>query len=180
LNCNYGYIIHDRKTGQTAAIDTPDANKYLVQLNKRQWKLTHIFNTHHHLDHSGGNMQLKEHSKNFYSQQEGECTDVTGKQVQIFGSKMDGHSIPGLDVPLVLPGHTSTSVKFGNTDVNIIDVGGHTKGHIAFYFPHDKVVFVGDALFALGCGKMFEGTPNQYWESLKRLRNLPDDTVVYW
>lgn len=176
LNCNYGYIIHDPKTGQTAAIDTPDASKYLAELDKRKWKLTHIFNTHHHLDHAGGNLQLKEEYLRRSSVRE-EDYDVP----LIFGSKIDGHSIPGLDVSIddYQDETAGAFLNFGNTEVQIIDVGGHTKGHIAFYFPVDKVIFVGDALFALGCGKMFEGTSTQYWDSLKRLRNLPDDTVVY-
>lgn len=156
LGDNYGYLLHDSKTGQTAAVDTPCAASYRRELDKRGWKLTHVFNTHHHGDHTGGNMELKTEG------------------VTIYGPEADGR-IPGMDVPV---GGGST-VAFGGTEATIIDVGGHTKGHIAFHFPSEKSAFVGDSLFALGCGKMFEGTPSQFWASLQRLRNLPDDTVVY-
>lgn len=157
LDDNYGYLIHDPATGDTAAIDTPDADTYREELIKRGWKLTHIFNTHHHWDHTGGNLSLKSDG------------------AKVYGAKADAGRIPGIDITLG-PGEI---VKFGSTEGLIIDVGGHTKGHIAIYFSHDKTVFVGDALFSLGCGKMFEGTPGQFWESLKRLRSLPDDTIVY-
>lgn len=157
LSDNYGYLIHDVASGHTAAIDTPDAQAYQAELDRRGWTLTHIFNTHHHYDHTGGNMELKQQSA-----------------VQVFGPESE--KIPGRDVGLV----GGSTVKFGSTQATIIDVGGHTKGHIAYYFENDGTVFVGDSLFSLGCGKMFEGTPDQFWASLKRLRSLPDETVVYW
>ncbi len=113
--------------------------------------------THHHWDHTGGNLQLKENS-----------------QVKIYGPANE--NIPGRDVALN-GGDEFTSFGGGDMPVQIIDVGGHTNGHIAYYFPKDGLVFCGDALFALGCGKMFEGTPSQFWDSLKRLRALPDETV---
>jgi len=84
--------------------------------------------------------------------------------------------IPGIDIPL----SGGDIISFGQSKGQIIDVGGHTKGHIAYYFPQQNVVFVGDSLFSLGCGRMFEGTPQQFWESLCRLRSLPDDTWIYW
>ncbi len=152
----HSYLIHDPKTKQTAAIDTPSGQAYKDELERRGWKLTHIFNTHHHHDHVGGNMELK--------------TDG----VTVYGPAADGR-IPGMDVAL----KENDTFSFGGTEARVIDVGGHTSGHIAFYFPNEKTAFVGDSLFALGCGRMFEGTPTQFWASLQRLRGLPDDTTIY-
>lgn len=156
LSDNYGYLLHNNMTGETAAIDTPDSTPYQVELVKRGWKLTHILNTHHHHDHTGGNLALK--------------TDG----VKIYGPVSE--KIPGRDIGL----KGGDEIEFGSSLAKIIDVGGHTKGHIAYYFPSEAKVFVGDSLFALGCGRMFEGTPEQNWASLQRLRDLPDDTEVYW
>jgi len=161
LSDNYGYLLRDEVTGATAAIDTPDAKPYLDELRKRNWKLTHVLNTHHHYDHTGGNMELKNHG---------------GDNVKIVGPANEKSKIPGIDEAV----GGGDVVEFGSTKAQVIDVGGHTKGHIAYYFPNEKLVFVGDSLFALGCGKMFEGTPTQFWDSLRRLRDLPDDTLVYW
>lgn len=160
LDDNYGYLIHDPETGHTAAVDTPDASAYEKELKSRGWKLSHIFNTHHHWDHTGANLELKEKNNN----------------LKIIGPASE--SIPGRDEG-VSGGDEVTCFGRDETQIQIIDVGGHTMGHIAFYFPKDGLVFCGDALFALGCGKMFEGTPSQFWDSLKRLRSLPDETVVY-
>lgn len=160
LDDNYGYLIHDPETGHTAAVDTPDAAAYEKELKSRGWKLSHIFNTHHHWDHTGGNLELKQKNK----------------ELKICGPASE--TIPGCDVPLA-GGDEITSFGGDKTQIQIIDVGGHTNGHIAFYFPNDDILFSGDALFSLGCGKMFEGTPSQFWSSLKRLRSLPDETVVY-
>ena len=94
--------------------------------------------------------------------------------VKIFGPASE--KIPGMDVPL----KGGDRVEFGGTTADVIDVGGHTLGHISYHFPTERKAFVGDSLFALGCGRMFEGTPQQFWSSLKRLRDLPDETAVYW
>jgi hydroxyacylglutathione hydrolase len=94
--------------------------------------------------------------------------------VQVYGPASE--KIPGRDVGL----KGDDKISFGTAEGRILDVGGHTKGHIAYYFPSESKIFVGDALFALGCGRMFEGTPSQFWTSLRRLRDLPDDTMVYW
>ncbi len=155
---NYGYLLHDPSTGATAAIDTPDARDYEEELTKRGWTLTHIFNTHHHHDHTGGNLQLKK------------------DKVTIIGPTNEQHKIPGIDRAV----GGGDEIQFGNFRGKVIDVGGHTKGHIAYYFPDQSKAFVGDSLFSLGCGRMFEGTPDQFWASLKRLRDLPDDTLIYW
>jgi len=125
-------------------------------LEKRGWTLTHILNTHHHHDHVGGNSELKTEG------------------VKVYGPANDG-DIPGMDNPLT----NSDILSFGNSKARVIDVGGHTLGHIAYYFQQEKTAFVGDSLFALGCGRMFEGTAPQFWLSLKRLRDLPDDTTMY-
>lgn len=159
LNDNYGYLLHCEQTGQTAAFDTPEAKPYQEQLDKRGWKLTHIFNTHHHVDHTGGNAELKKDG------------------VKVVGPDGEKSKIPGID-QAVKGGDT---VVFGADKVaKVLFVGGHTLGHIAYYFPDQKIVFVGDSLFALGCGRMFEGDPDMFWKSLSTLRDLPDDTVVYW
>ena len=99
--------------------------------------------------------------------------ELKAEGVQVYGPATE--NIPGMDIAL----KDSDTVSFGSTNAIIMDVGGHTRGHIAYYFPKEKSAFVGDSLFSLGCGKMFEGTPQQFWTSLQSLRNLPDDTIVY-
>lgn len=158
LSDNYGYLIHDSENDLTACIDTPEVNPISRALAEKGWKLTHILNTHHHFDHAGGNLALKE---------KWGCT--------IVGAKRDAERIPGIDVQV----DDGDSYDFGNHRAHIFDVSGHTIGHIAYYFETDAMLFSGDALFALGCGRLFEGTPDQMWSSLKKLRALPDDTVVY-
>lgn len=155
---NYGFLLHDPVTGDTCAIDTPCAKSYRRVLNDRGWKLTHIFNTHHHHDHQGGNLELKSDG------------------VTITGPKAERTEIAGMDKAVV----GGDDVQFGNFKARVLDAGGHTHGHIAFYFPDQSMLFSGDCLFSLGCGRMFEGTHAQFWASLERFRNLPDDTVVYW
>jgi hydroxyacylglutathione hydrolase len=157
LDDNYGWIIHDKVTKETAVVDTPEAAPYLSELTKRGWTLTHIFNTHHHWDHTGSNLELKK------------------KDVTIYGPVKEQSKIPGIDIAV---GNGDT-ISFGDETIEILDVGGHTKGHIAYHFPHSQLVFPGDAIFALGCGKMFEGTPTQFWNSLSTLRSLPDPTIIY-
>lgn len=117
----------------------------------------HFLSLCSHWDHTGGNMDLK-----------------AAGGVEIVGPATE--KIPGIDKPV----KGGDAIDFGSTKAHILDVGGHTKGHIAYYFPDEGKVFVGDSLFALGCGKMFEGTPTQFWASLKTLRELPDETTVYW
>jgi len=162
LNDNYGYLIHDETTGATAAIDTPDADAYRRELDRRGWTLTHVINTHHHWDHTGGNLELKKSAGG-------------DAGVKVVGPEAERDKIPGIDMAV---GHGDT-LAFGGTEAQVIDVGGHTNGHVAYYFPKEGAVFSGDALFALGCGRMFEGTPPQFWKSLQNLRSLPDDTTVY-
>ena len=158
LNDNYGYLIHDSVTGDTAAVDTPDAKAYHAMLQQKGWSLTHILNTHHHWDHTGGNTELCQLYPN--------C--------QVYGPESE--KIPNRHVGL----KEGDTVAFGESSSawKVMDVGGHTVGHIAFY--NDNMAFVGDALFALGCGRMFEGKPPQFWKSLTKLRSaLSDDTLIY-
>ena len=158
LSDNYGYLIHDVAAGVTATIDTPEVAPINAALAEKGWKLTHILNTHHHFDHAGGNLELKE---------QWNC--------RIIGSRSDARRIPGIDEEV----GDGDSFRFGSFDVQVFDVSGHTIGHIAFYIPNAASLFCGDALFALGCGRLFEGTPAQMWTSLQKLSALPDDTRVY-
>jgi len=155
---NYGFLVHEPESGLTACIDTPAAAAIDAALAERGWKLTHILNTHHHFDHAGGNAALKA---------EWGCTVV--------GAANDAERIPGIDVRVA----DGDRLPFGATAATVFEVPGHTTGHIAYYFADDGVAFVGDTLFALGCGRLFEGTPQQMWNSLQKLMALPDDTVVY-
>ena len=158
LNDNYGYLIHEPSSGVTATIDTPEVGPINAALAQQGWTLTHILNTHHHFDHAGGNEALKA---------QWGCTVV--------GADNDAERIPGIDVRVV----DGESFSFGETRAQVLEVPGHTSGHIAFYFADEGLAFVGDTLFALGCGRLFEGTPKQMWTSLEKLMALPDETVVY-
>ncbi len=158
LSDNYGYLLHDTEADLTACIDTPEVGPIEAALEQKGWRLTHILNTHHHFDHAGGNLELKEK----YG-----CT--------IVGSKRDAARIPGIDIEL----DDGDSFTFGNHSALVLDVSGHTIGHIAYHFAEDDILFCGDALFALGCGRLFEGTPGQMWDSLSKLKAMPDSTRVY-
>ena len=158
LQDNYGYLVHDPATGATASVDTPDAAAIEAALARRGWKLTHILNTHHHADHAGGNLELKA---------KWHCT--------IVGPRADAARIPGIDVQV----GDGDDYTFGSVSVRVYDVPGHTSGHVAYQFASEGVAFVGDTLFALGCGRMFEGTAPQMWASLEKLMTMPDETVLY-
>jgi hydroxyacylglutathione hydrolase len=155
---NYGYLVHDIESRRTAAIDAPDAKAIKVALDMRGWQLTDVFITHHHTDHVEGVPALK---REF---------DVT-----VTGPRAEAEKILGLDV-LVSPSET---VSLGDTDFLVIDTPGHTLGHIVYYEPAGGHLFSGDALFSMGCGRMFEGKPGPMWSGLAELRELPDDTLVY-
>ncbi|CAN5726652.1 hydroxyacylglutathione hydrolase [soil metagenome] len=157
LSDNYGFLVRDDATGLAACIDTPDAETILAELAKLGWKLDLILNTHWHPDHAGGNAAIKAATG---------CTVVGPAEVERL-SPVD-RKVAGGD-----------SVKLGETTFEVIESGGHTLGHIAFFDAADHVAFVGDTLFALGCGRLFEGTAAQMWDSLSRLTALPDDTAVY-
>jgi len=157
LSDNYGYLLHDPASGETAAIDTPDAAEYLKQAEVKGWTITQIWNTHWHPDHAGGNAEIVEATgATIYAPQEVE------KISQI------NHIVAHGDV-----------VTLGEHTANVIDVSGHTNGHVAFHIVEEGIAFVGDAVFALGCGRMFEGEPKQFWDSLNRIRRMPTATTLY-
>ena len=130
----------------------------LNALDRLGWTLTHVFNTHHHHDHTGGNLELKRATG---------CT--------VIGHARDAQRIPGIDVAV----EDGAIVALGAVRAQVLDVSGHTIGHIAYWFEHESALFCGDTLFSLGCGRLFEGTPAQMWKSLTRLRELPGATRVY-
>ncbi|HJV41894.1 hydroxyacylglutathione hydrolase [Caulobacter sp.] len=157
LSDNYGFLVRDEASGQVATIDTPDADAILAQLERLGWKLDLILNTHWHPDHAGGNEALKA---------------ATGASIV---GPAEVTRIAPLDRTVADGDH----VMLGQTRFDVIDTGGHTLGHIAYHDATDHIAFVGDTLFALGCGRLFEGTAEQMWSSLSRLAKLPDDTTVY-
>lgn len=158
LQDNYGFLAHDPASGATATIDTPDAKEILRQAEAKSWRITDIWNTHWHPDHAGGNAAIKAATG----------ARVTGPaEVERIGQAPDAVVREG-DV-----------VRLGDFTARVLDVGGHTLGHIAYVFDAEKVGFVGDALFALGCGRLFEGTPQQMWTSLQKIAALPDDATLY-
>lgn len=155
---NYVYLAHDPSTGKTAVIDPSDAEPVRKVLAETGWKLTHILNTHHHNDHIGGDAELK-----------AEWNAI------IVGPRADRDRIPGIDVEV--GDHDTYTV--GTQTAQVFDVPGHTRGHIAFWFPESRALFCGDTIFMLGCGRLFEGTPEQMWTSIGKLRVLPKDTRVF-
>ena len=163
LSDNYGFLVHDPDSGETACIDTPDAGAYLCEAEEMGWRITQIWNTHWHPDHAGGNEAIKAAAREKW----GGCTVVA--------PEVDAPKIAGVDRTV----GQGDSVSLGGFTAQVIDVGGHTSGHCAYYLPKAGIAFVGDSLFALGCGRMFEGTPQQFWASLSRLKGLPPDTRLY-
>lgn len=158
LSDNYIYVIYDPDTKACACIDPATAGPVKRRLDELGWRLTHILNTHHHADHIGGNLQLK---------QAYEC--------EIIGAGNDAERIDGIDVKVQDGDHFS----FGSTSCQVFEVPGHTSGHIAFWFEKDEALFCGDTLFSLGCGRLFEGSPAQMWDSLSKIQKLPDATRIY-
>lgn len=157
LSDNYGFLLHDPDSGETTAIDTPDGAEYLRQAEARGWRITQIWNTHWHPDHTGGNQAI---------------VAATAARV----------SAPA-EVERLTPVDTvvdaGDSVRLGRWTAAVFDVAGHTNGHVAFHLPEAGLAFVGDSVFPLGCGRMFEGRPEQYWASLQRIKALPEATVLY-
>ena len=157
LSDNYSYLIHEERTNTVSIVDPSDFSTCDEKIKKYN-KLDYILNTHHHADHIDGNLKLK---KKYNS--------------KILGFGLDKLRIPGIDISL----KENQKHKIGNLEFEVIFVPGHTKGHIAFFFRKEKVVFTGDTLFSLGCGRVFEGTHKEMFESLNKLKNLPLDTKVF-
>jgi hydroxyacylglutathione hydrolase len=158
LSDNYGFLVRDEATGKAACIDTPDADAILAELGKLGWSLDLILNTHWHPDHAGGNATIKAATG---------CTVIGPNEVERIGQAPDRVVDEG-DVVLL-----------GETTFEVINTGGHTLGHVSYYDADDHIAFVGDTLFALGCGRLFEGTAQQMWTSLQKLAALPGDVTVY-
>lgn len=153
---NYLWLVHDEASGETAVVDPGAAEPVLAEAERRGWHITNIWNTHWHPDHTGGNLAIK---------------NSTGATV--WGPAAE--DIPGRDVAL----KDGDELRIGGHVGRVIEVPGHTLGHIALVFDDDGVAFVGDTLFAMGCGRLFEGTAEQMYNSLRRLTSLPDETRLY-
>lgn len=155
LKDNYAYLVHDAATGATACIDVPEAAPILSALSERGWSLSDIWITHHHWDHIDGVAAL-----------------VAATGARVSGAAADAHRLPPLDTAL------TGDFTFAGHNVAVIDVPGHTVGHIAFHIPAANLAFTADSLMAAGCGRLFEGTPAQMHESLQKLARLPPETLV--
>ena len=158
LKDNYAYLLHDRASGATAIVDPSEAEPGMKAAKARGWTITHVLDTHHHNDHCGGNLGIKK-----------------ATSAKVVGPAYDRERIPGIDIAV----DEQSGFELGAHPAQVLFIPGHTKGHIAFYFPFSKALFCGDTLFSIGCGKMFEGSPDVMWASLLKLRALPDDTLVY-
>jgi hydroxyacylglutathione hydrolase len=158
LKDNFGVLVHDPASGATAAVDAPEAAPVEAALKATGWRLTDILVTHHHSDHTAGIAELKRHHG---------C--------HVTAPRNEAARIPKVDT-MVGEGDV---VSVGSLSARVIDTPGHTAGHISYWFDKDRLAFVGDTLFSIGCGRVIEGTPEMMWESLKKLRALPDDTQIY-
>jgi hydroxyacylglutathione hydrolase len=158
LKDNFGVLLHDPQSGATAAIDAPEAAPIEAALQKNGWRLTDILVTHHHADHTQGIGELKDHY-----------------HCRVVAPRDEARRIAHVD-ETVGEGET---VRVGSLESRVIDTPGHTAGHISYFFPTDKLAFVGDTLFSIGCGRVIEGTAEMMWNSLLKLRALPDDTRFY-
>ena len=158
LSDNYGVLIHDASANVTASIDAPEAAAVNEALAEQGWTLTHILTTHHHGDHTGGNDALKKKTG---------CT--------IVGPRAEAARVPGIDVQV----GEGDDVTVGSFTAKVIETPGHTAGEISYWFADPGVAFVGDTLFSLGCGRLFEGSAETMWDSLRKLMDLPEETVIY-
>lgn len=158
LSDNYVWLVHEPISGETMVVDPAVADPVLAEADKRGWKVTQIWNTHWHPDHTGGNEAIKAATG---------CT--------ITGPKAEATRIPTLD-RLVSEGD---SVSLGGIEAKVIDVPAHTAGHIAYHLPSETLAFVGDTLFAMGCGRLFEGDAAQMYANMRKLEALPDETKIY-
>jgi hydroxyacylglutathione hydrolase len=158
LQDNYGVLLHDPDSGATAAIDAPEAAPVEAALTEMGWRLTDILVTHHHADHTGGIAELKARHR---------C--------RVVAPHGEAAKIPLVDETV----RENDKVRVGSLEARVIETPGHTAGHISYVFPADKLAFVGDTLFSIGCGRVIEGTPEMMWQSLLKLRALPDDTRIF-
>lgn len=162
LSDNYGFLLHDPQSGATACIDTPEAAAIEAALEEQGWSLTEIWNTHHHPDHVGGNLAL-----------------ATKHGAIIRGPAHDARRIPGLTHGI----SGGEPFRFGGQEVRVIETPGHTRGHIIYHIPGAEggagAAFVGDTLFVMGCGRLFEGTPQEMFKSLAEIANMPKSTKLY-
>ena len=158
LKDNYGVLLNDPASGATAAIDAPEAAPVEAAVRAAGWRLTDILVTHHHADHTGGIAELKARHR---------C--------RVVAPHGEAARIPAVDETV----RENDEVRVGAIKARVFETPGHTAGHISYFFPADKLAFVGDTLFSIGCGRVIEGTPEMMWESLLKLRGLPDDTRVY-
>lgn len=158
LEDNYSFFLRELSTGKTAVVDPAEAVPIARYIDQHGGQLDFILNTHHHRDHTGGNLALKERY-----------------QAKVLGPASDASRIPGMDSPLI----DRQVFALGESRAQIFHIPGHTSGHTALWFAEEKALFCGDTLFTLGCGFLFEGTPEQMWTSLSRLRDLPDDAWVF-
>lgn len=158
LSDNYAFLIHNPASGETALVDAPEAGAIKAALSERGWGLDWILLTHHHWDHVDGVAELQ-----------------AAYGAKVIGAKADAHRLPPLDMAVEDGG----AFTLMGEEVQVTDVSGHTVGHIAYYLPGAEAVFTADSLMALGCGRLFEGTPQQMWASLSQLAALPPQTMVY-
>ncbi|SEO78196.1 hydroxyacylglutathione hydrolase [Salinihabitans flavidus] len=154
---NYAFLIHDAASGETAVVDVPEAAPISAALKERGWTLSHVLLTHHHGDHVEGLSEL-----------------LAEHPAKVVGARADRARLPPLDVEL----SEGDTITIGGETAQVLDVSGHTVGHIAFYFPQTGAAFTADSLMALGCGRVFEGTPEMMWDSLSKLAALPPETVI--
>jgi hydroxyacylglutathione hydrolase len=155
LSDNYAFLVHDSKTGQTALIDAPEAKPIADVLAARGWTLSDILITHHHGDHIDGVAALRAGTR-------------------VIGAKADAHRLPPLDLEVA----EGDEIMVCDQPTHVVDVSGHTNGHIAYHMPGAAFAFTADSLMALGCGRLFEGTPAQMWQSMQKLRALPENTII--
>jgi hydroxyacylglutathione hydrolase len=156
---NFGVLLHCPESGLTACIDAPELAPIKAAAEKRGWKITHIFTTHHHGDHVEANLALKE-----------------AYGCEIIGPRNEAVAIPGIDRTVA----DGDEFMFGTHPVRVIETPGHTAGHICYHLPEDMLLFAADTLFALGCGRLFERSAMDMWHSLQKLAALPDETIVYF
>lgn len=158
LSDNYCVLLHAPESGETAAIDAPDAGAIRAALSERNWRLNEIFVTHHHTDHTAGIAELKGH----YG-------------ARVTGPEAEADRISGLTRAVAGGAH----FDFSGHPIEVIETPGHTLGHVTYYLPDDGIAFTGDTLFSLGCGRIFEGEPQMMWESVSKIAALPGDTRIY-